>query len=171
MSRSYRVKGLVSPYSYGDAYLFWLNVPTPAAGAAATFNVPGEYAARVVAAHSVLTTDANAANRLHTIDYIDGKSDTYLRNGAGVVVTASTTAQAFEWSSSRGVAEWAANTPVFAPIQPTILYPGFQVKFQVSNIQVADQLSALRLLLECFPTGGAGFELGVVNTDDAPAGQ
>lgn len=164
--RGQAIRGLASPFVYGGAYPNWFTVNDPAAGALATYVVPGEFAVRPVAAHSVLTTDANAANRVVTIDYLDAHGNVYLRNGAGLVVTASTTAQAFEWSTTRAVAEWATNTPVFAPLQPAILYPGFQIRFQVTNVQTGDQLSALRLIVECFPTSQDGFVLGVVRTDD-----
>lgn len=167
MSRGVTTKGLVSPFGYGLAFPLWFALADPAAGALATYTVPGDYAVRLVAAHSELTTDANVANRVPTIDYLDAKGAVYLRNGAGLVVTASTTAQAFEWSSTRTVAEWAANTPVFAPIQPVILYPGWQIRFQVTNIQATDQLAAVRLMVECFPTGQEGYPVGAVASDDA----
>lgn len=165
MSRGQAVRGLASPFTYGGAYPNWFTIDNPAAGATVTYVVPGEFAVRPVAAHSVLTTDANAANRVPTIDYLDAHGNVYLRNGAGLVVTASTTSQAFEWSTTRAVAEWAANTPIFAPLQPAILYPGFQIRFNVSNIQATDQLSALRLMVECFPTSEDAFPLGVFATD------
>lgn len=153
-------EGLVQPFGYGLAYPDWLDVPAPAAGATASVTVDGRWYMRVLAARLSLTTDANAANRLVTLDYIDARGVTRLRNGAGVVVTANTTAQTFEWDANRTVAEWAANTPVFVPCAPWLLSPGFTVKFNVTNIQATDQISALNLWVEKFPTGGQGYRTG-----------
>lgn len=144
--------GLAGPFAYGPAYPQWLAVTTPAAGATASVTVDGKWVIRPVAARLSLTTDANAANRVVTVDYLDSKGNTWLRNGAGLVVTANTTAQTFEFNSARTVAEWAANAPVFAPLAPYFLPPGFQVKFNVSNIQATDAISGLTLWFETFQT-------------------
>lgn len=132
----------------GMSYADWLTVDTPAAGAAATYTVPGQFAARLLAARLTITTDANAANRFISLDYIDTRGTTRLRNAAGLVVTASTTAQAFEWSAQRTVSEWAANTPVLVPLAPWWLPPGFKIKFAVDSIQATDAISGLSLWIE-----------------------
>jgi hypothetical protein len=152
--------GLVFPFGYGEAFPDWVDVTTPAAGATASYTVAGENAVRLIAARSTLTTDANAANRSHTVDYLDARGITRVRNGAGLVVTANTTAQTFEWSSARTVAEWAANTPVYVPLLPAILPPGFTIKFTVTNIQAGDTLTGLSLYVEKFPTGPEGYLTG-----------
>lgn len=144
--------GLAAPYEYGAAYPQWIAVTTPAAGATASYTVTGLAGVRPLAARLSLTTDANAANRLVTVDYIDAKGTTWLRNGAGLVVTANTTAQTFEFNATRTVAEWAANTPVFAPLAPYFLPPGFSVKFNVTNIQATDAISGLTLWFDTFQT-------------------
>jgi hypothetical protein len=144
------LSGLVGPFAYGPAYPQWLPVTTPAAGATATVTVDGKWNLRPLAARLSLTTDANVANRLVTIDYVDARGNTWLQNGAGLVVTANTTAQTFEFDAHRTVAEWAANTPVFAPLAPFFLPPGFRVKFNVLNIQATDAISGLSLWFETF---------------------
>lgn len=152
--------GLVLPFGYGKAFPDWVDVPAPAAGAETAFTVDGGYAIRLLAARSILTTDANVANRSHTVDYVDARGNVRVRNGAGLVVTASTSAQGFEWSSSRAIAEWASNTPIYAPLFPAILPPGFTIRFEVTNMQAGDQLSGLSLYVERFPTGPGGFLTG-----------
>jgi hypothetical protein len=114
----------------------------------------------VLGARLLITTDANAANRLITLDYIDAKGTTRLRNGAGLVVTANTTAQAFEWNSYRTVAEWAANTPVYGPVAPFFLAPGWTVKFNVTSIQATDAISGLSLWVETFGTETGAYPVG-----------
>ncbi len=165
------VFGLVGPFGYGPAYPAWLDVTSPAAGAQASVTVDGRWQTRVVGARSILTTDANAANRSHTIDYLDNNGVVRLRNGAGVVWTANTTAQTFEWSSERTLSEWAANTPVYVPLAPFFLPAGWSIRFTVTNIQAGDTLTGLSLWVEQFETGRGGFGIGVVGDPDATEGQ
>jgi hypothetical protein len=87
-----------------------------------------------------------------TLDYIDAKGTTRLRNGAGLVVTASTTAQAFEWDAHRTVAEWATNTPGVWAGRAVLPAPGWTVKFNVTSIQATDAISGLALWVETFGT-------------------
>jgi len=160
------VESLVQPFGYGIAFPDWLDVATPAAGATQTVTVPGEYYYRLVAARLLITTDANVANRLVTLDYLNARGTTYLQNGAGVVVTANTSAQVFQWDANRTSGEWAANTPIFAPLSSVFLPPAFVIKFNVLNIQAADAISGLRLWVEKFPTGGRGYPQGAPGVAD-----
>jgi hypothetical protein len=155
-------EGLVGGFGWGLAYQDFLDVATPAAGANAPVKIGGENRVRVVAALATLTTDANAANRFLSLDFIDARGVTRIRNGAGLVVTANTSAQAFVWERSRTVGEWAANTPVFLALSSLFLEPGFTVQFTVDNKQVGDTLTALTLVLERFPTGPKGYPEGMV---------
>jgi hypothetical protein len=154
--------GLLRPFGYGRGFPDQISVATPAAGATASYTVPGDYWQRLVAARLLITTDANAANRLVTLDYISGRGVTFAQNGAALVVTASTTAQVFEWHVNRTVSEWAANTPVWAPLLDAVLPPSWVVKFNVASIQATDAISGLRLWVENFPTGARGYPLGAV---------
>lgn len=143
----------VAPARFNRWWYDWIDPTSPAAGAALSVTVGGEAYMRVLAARLLITTDANAANRLVSLDYINARGVTYVRNAASVVVTANTTAQAFEWNYQRTLAEWNTNTPVFAPCLNTWLPPGFTVKFAVDAIQVGDQLSGLHLFVQRYPTG------------------
>lgn len=155
------VRGLLQPFAYGRGIVQFLDVTTPAAGATASVTIDGKWWLRVLAARLTITTDANVANRSITLDYLDAKGVTRMRNGAGLVVTASTTAQAFEWSAQRTVAEWAANTPIYTPVAPWFLAPGWTVKFNVSSIQATDAISGLSLWVETFGTETGAYPVGV----------
>lgn len=155
-------EGLTEPFGYGLAYADWIEVPTPSAGATASVLVEGAWYVRVLAARATLTTDANVASRLLSLDYINARGITYARNGASVLVTASTTNQAFEWLLDRSVAEWNTGTPVWVPLLDAFLPPGFSIKFQVDAIQVTDTLTGLHLWVEKFPTGLRGYPQGAV---------
>ena len=142
-----------SPYRYGEAWVDYIDVTTPAAGAAASYAIPGEYGVRVLAARAALATDANAANRLVSLDFITPNGVTRVRNCAAVVWTANTSAQTFVWNQAWAVSEWAANTPVLVPLLGLLLPPTWVVKFAVDNIQSGDTLTALSLVVEKVPTG------------------
>lgn len=159
------VTGLLQPFGHGLGFPDWIDVTSPAAGAAASYTVTGDNYVRVLAARASITTDSNTANRIVSLDFVNARSVTYCRNAAAVVVTASTTNQAFEWQYGRGTSEWNTNTPVFAPIMLAPLAPGFTVKFSVDNVQVGDQLSGLKLWVEKFLTGPDGYSTGVNFTD------
>jgi hypothetical protein len=154
------VRGLLQPFAYGRGIVQYLDVATPAAGATASVVVDGRWWLRVLAARLTITTDANVANRLVTLDYIDARGVTRLRNGAGLVVPASQTAQAFEWDANRTAAEWATNTPVYGPVAPWFLAPGWVVKFNVTSIQATDAISGLSLWVETFGTEPGAYPIG-----------
>lgn len=146
---------------FGDPYPDWIDVTSPSAGATASVTVDGFWWMRVVAARGTLTTSASVANRFFSLDFVNARGTTYMRNAAGLVVTANTTNQGFEWNRSRTVAEWAANTPILVPVCDEWLPPGFSVKFAVDNIQAADQLSGLSLFVEKWNTGPKPGSVGV----------
>lgn len=152
----YITEGPVQPYGWGRAFVDYVFPAAPSAGANKAVVVGGENWFRVLAARATLTTDSNAANRLLCLDFINARSTTILRNGASVLVTASTTNQAFEWQYTRTVAEWNTGTPVFLPVVPIFLDPGSTVQFTVDSIQVGDTLTNLSLVLERWPTGPRG---------------
>lgn len=158
--------GLLQPFGYGLGYQDWVAVTQPAAGQSQTVTVTGENYARVLAARASLTTDANAANRLLTLDFINARGTTFVQNGASVLVTANTSGQVFEWDFDRTVSEWNTGTPVWAPVVDVFLPPGFSIKFNLASAQVGDQLSSLVLWLERFPTGARGYPQGMVRNPD-----
>lgn len=162
MSSEVVTAGLVQPFGYGLAYQDWVPVATPAAGASQTVGVTGENYVRVLAARASLTTSAAVANRLLTMDFINGRGQTFVQNGASVLVTASTTGQVFEWDFDRTVSEWNTGTPVWAPVVDVFLPPGFSIKFNLAGADAADQLSGLLLWIERFPTGPRGYPQGAV---------
>jgi hypothetical protein len=71
---------------------------------------------RVVSCIATLTTDANVANRLFSLDYISGRATTAIRNSAAAVYTANTSATVFQWDHAHAVSDWGTGTPVFVPL-------------------------------------------------------
>jgi hypothetical protein len=156
------VMGLGTPYGHGREFQDFIDISTPAANTNASFAVPGDVYVRVIAARATLTTDANAANRFLALDFIGARGKTVVRNGAGLVVVANTTALAFVWNAAYSSSVFATNTPVFVPVLPLFLEPGMSVQFTVDNKQAGDQLSLLSLVVEKWPTGLRGELVGTV---------
>lgn len=131
-------------------YLDEIAPADPAAGANLTVDLGRQ---RWIVLHSVLvtlTTDSNAANRLLSIDYLLRGGLAVMRNAATVLVTASTTAQVFQFDNQHTVSEWNTGTPVFAPLLPLPLQAGWGVRVTVDNIQAADQIASVKLLVTRF---------------------
>lgn len=130
----------------------WFSVTSPAAGANASFTVGGRNVEglRVLAALATLTTDANVANRLVSLDYIDARSVTRVRNAASFLVVASQTGVAFQFDQAHSATDRATGTPIFAPLNDVILTPGWTVQVTVDSKQATDQLSAISFVVEAF---------------------
>lgn len=142
-----------SPYRYEEAWVDYVDVTQPASGAVASLSVPGEYGVRVLAAKATVSTDANAANRLVSLDFVTANNVTRVRNCPSVVWTANTSSQVFVWNQAWHLSEWNTNTPVLVPVLGILLPPTWLVRFQIDSIQVGDQLSSLSLVVEKVPTG------------------
>lgn len=125
----------------------------PGAGLTASFGIDGSSWRRIVAARATLTTDANVANRLVSLDYIDGRGTTRHKNSATVVQPASKTNVLYEWSRDRTSTDNVVDTLQALPLLEQWMPPGFVVKFNVTNIQAGDTLTGLSLWLERWDTG------------------
>lgn len=142
--------GLVAPFTSERDFLDFFSPASPAAGANYSFTVGSfnvDYL-RVVAVMATLTTDANAANRLFSVDYMTGASVTRVRNAATVLITANTAATVFQWDKAHTLSEWQTGTPVFAPLADVILAPGWTVQLTVDNKQVGDTITAISVVVE-----------------------
>ena len=152
--------GLLEPFAVGIGYQDFVQVTTPAAGANAPFVVESRNWLRVLAAVATLTTDANAANRVLSLDFINARGTTYLRNFAPLVITANTAATVFHWQEQVTTSEWNTNTPVKVPVSSLFLPPATTVQFTLDNKQVGDTLTVLSLTVERFDTGPTGYAIG-----------
>lgn len=149
----------VEPYGHGRGYVDFLNPSNPAAGSGLVQKLDTTWLWRPLSIRFALATDANAANRFPTVDYTDPDGNVWVRNAAGLVLTANTPAQTFDFNAQRTVAEWAANTDVLAPLSDFFIPGGWQIRINVANVQAGDQISAIRLYVEKWVTG-KGTDLG-----------
>lgn len=140
-------------YRYDEAYVDFLDVASPAAGANKAVVVPGEFGFRVLAALATITTDANAANRLVSLDVINANSSTRLRNPVQATIPASQTNVKLVWNSAYTAAASITNGPQIAPVLDLLVPPAWSIQFTVDNKQVGDQLASLSLIVLKVPTG------------------
>lgn len=133
-----------------EGYLDQITPISPAAGANLTVDLGLQ---RWIIIHSLtvtLSTDANAANRFVSVDYLVARGAAVMRNAATVLVTANTSLQVFQFDNQHHVSEWNTNTPVYAPLMPVPLQAGWQLRVTVDNIQAGDTLTACKLLVTRF---------------------
>lgn len=120
---------------------------SPAAGANFSLQNTGLQDSRLLSITFKLVTDGNAASRYVSVDYNDGNSHLFVRNGIQGAVAASTTAL-FSFNSHRTISEANANNEVFAPLQPALIQSTQSIGINVANIQATDQLSQIVMLWE-----------------------
>lgn len=150
MDDSLSPPAVLAGFTDDPGFLTVIPQTSPAAGANLTLDLGR---ARFYVIRSVmvtLTTDANAASRFLSVDYLLGTRATVMRNAATVLVTASTTNQVYQFDDQHTVSEWNAGTMIFAPLAPIVLTQGWVAKLTVDSIQTGDQLSACTVLVQQF---------------------
>ena len=137
---------------YGAAIPQIIEGTAPGANTNFALSLDSRFVWRFVGVKFSLTTDANAANRIVTFDYADGNGTVFMRNGAGVIVTASTTALVFQGKAHQGTSDFTSSgsdlSTIFFPIEPVYLVGSQQVQINVVNKQAGDTLTAIRLFAE-----------------------
>lgn len=142
-------------FPLGSGFLDVITPADPAAGANITVTLGSQIALVVRAVLVTLTTDANAANRFLSVDYGLGARYTVIRNAATVFVTASTTAQVFQFDTQHAVSEWNTGTMVFSPLLPLPLPAGWALTLTLDSKQVTDQLSSCKIVVERYYDDGS----------------
>lgn len=128
-------------------------VPSPAAGANFVFVSAGLGPLRILALTFTLTTSAAVANRAVSLE-VDDATDTVYRLPAGSVQTTGLTGR---YGAAEGVSAGVAVGlvwPIPLPGDGLTLDQGWRLRSVVDNIDVADQLGAIRLYVEEYPSGG-----------------
>lgn len=96
-----------------------------------------------------LVADANAANRFVTVDFCDPEGTAWIRNPSVAVQVAAAT-QEYDFSARSIAVSGIAGQPQFADLDKTFVPGGWQMRINVGNVQVGDQLSAIKLYVEKF---------------------
>ena len=140
-------------YRYDEAYVDFVDVSQPSTGANASVLVPGQFGYRVLGALATLTTDANAANRLVSLDVINANASTRLRNPAPATIPANTSGQKYVWNDAYTNMLSVTNGPMVVPVNSLLVPAAWSIQFTVDNKQAGDQLSSLSLVVLKVPTG------------------
>jgi hypothetical protein len=156
--------GLLEPFGAGVGYQDTIAPANPGAGNNLAVVVEGRNWLRVLQAIATINTDATVANRFVSLDFINARGTTFSRNAAGLVVTASTVNQVFDWNEQRTDAQWATNTPVLAPVSSMFLAPATTIQITLDNKQAGDTITAVMLTVERYDTGPAGYPIGFIPT-------
>lgn len=124
--------------------------PTPVAGVGFTYSAPGTERQMVLGVSFRLVSSADVATRTAFFSFSDGSGNVYLPISAPFTQTASHTV---DYTFAVGIQQAGANdgARISAGIPPVTLDVGYGVKIDVTNIQAADQISAVRVLLSQWP--------------------
>jgi hypothetical protein len=135
----------------GEGYEFFPDhvlTPAPAAGAPLIFPLEATWLWRIRAARVTLTTSAVVANRFLTFDYCDTEGTAWARNPAAAVQAAGVANQEYSFANRSFPISGIAGVPQFLDLLELWLPPSWQLRVNVANMDVVDQLSGLRLYVE-----------------------
>lgn len=143
----------IRPTPYGIGLPLFQAGTQPAAGANFSFSMDSFWIQVLKTIRFQLVTDANAANRVVTVDYVDGNNSVIVSNGPGLTMSASDT-RTFQGKTNMGFSDWTTtssdSTPIYFPIEPLMLVGSWKVQINVANKQAGDQLSAIRMMFDQF---------------------
>lgn len=159
-------EGFLLPFSHGVGYQDWIRPANPGANTNLSVPVSSNNWLRVLACVATITTDANAANRFVSLDFVNAQGVTFCRNGGGFVETATNNGVVYTWSAQRTDSTKATGTPALLPVFPMFLAPGCTVQLTVDNKQAGDTITSAILTVERFDTGPIGQAVGFVRNDD-----
>lgn len=121
----------------------------PAAGAHFVRTIDGSVYERPISIGVRLVTDANVAAREVVVQYRDTDGNVIAQNGINATVAANLTADYF-FSAFQPEAVATVNLSSLVPLQAELLLPTWSIRIFVVNVQVGDQLSRIRIVLEQF---------------------
>lgn len=126
---------------------------TPAAGAAYSEKVPGNYYVRLVSVFFRFVTSATAAERTPYVEFLDGGGNRFAISGPDLTQSESTTTD-YYFSAWRQSAVWEVDGSVIVPLDPTLLLPTFTWKISATAMEADDAISRVRIVYERFFTTG-----------------
>lgn len=151
--------GLSEGAAWGVAYQEEIQVPAPAAGLGTFWQMDGGYLYRILAFGGKLVTDAVVGSREPFPVITDQNGNVLWGAFTGVAMPANGT---YNWTfhAHQPVALAAVGLYCVFPM-PDLLWPqGCKLTFNVSTMDVADQLSNLFVLVEKYPLGPKGYIVG-----------
>lgn len=154
---------VLQPYSVGRGFPQVKGVASPAAGAGFTYALTGSAVENLQAVAFRLVTSAVVANRVPVLDVLDGDGAVIASTMAGAAITASLTTTVSFWQGA-GAFSGLTGARLVAPLPDLTLVAGLSVAVSVAAIDAGDQISAVRVFTEVFPTGPTGEPQGPITT-------
>lgn len=141
----------LGPAGLQPGWLESLRFPDPAAGANFSATVPGEYEYRIDALRFDLVTSAAVANRIPVIDFVH--PDGYFQ----YEVSAANTLPAGSAVSVYAMSQYAPSLRTatggnYVALPDTVLKPMWKIQVNIGAIDVADQISNVRLRVWRYPS-------------------
>lgn len=134
----------------GQLLLDHLTPNAPAAGAPLVFPLDSRWWWQFRAVRFLLTTDANVANRLATVDITDPEGTPWVSSPSLVAVPASTVNQEYRFGQRSNGVSGIAGAPQFPDLSQEWSPGGWQLRLNVSGIQAGDTLTGIRLWVAKF---------------------
>lgn len=127
-----------------------ITVGAPAVATGFTHRVPGSTVQRIRSVSFVLVADANAANRIARVEYLNAAGDVFAAVGSPFTVTAAVTSRL---TFAIGLQQFGANAAaqIGGPLPDFLLQAGLAIRVAVASIQAGDQLSGISLFVDQLP--------------------
>ena len=124
-----------------------ITIGSPPVATGFTHVVPGSSRQRIVAVSFILVADANAANRIARVEYLNAAGAVFFAVAAPFTVTANITSRL---NFGIGVQQFGANAAaqIGGPLPDFNLAAGLAVRVAVTAIQAGDQISGASLFVD-----------------------
>ena len=160
--------GLTRRLGHGRAFSQVLALPSPAVNSGFTYQNDGFYWEYVDSLSFQLATDSNASNRLVSLTVADGLGVPIAVVPSGAALTASKTGH-YTYLENYNATTGVTDGPFLNVFPGVFLQPQYSVTVGLGGGEAGDQVSNIRLYVERFVTGDAGYLLGVVELDEPEA--
>lgn len=134
------------------SYYKVVTVANPVAGGEFTLTAPGGEYWRVVSLRFVFVSSAAVANRTPRLNVGDG-TDIYASHRAEAVQAAGVTTAFSAFEGGPGGLSIGGLAYISWPDRGVLLQPGHRITSSTDLIDVADQYSAIRAMVQSFPAG------------------
>jgi hypothetical protein len=131
----------------GHPFLDHVPVPAPAAGAAAIFKLDSTWEWRIASVRATLTTSAAVANRFPFLRVQDAEGTTWYETLAQPAIVAGGAAIVVDFTREGIVAGAGAAVQAQGGVPSVWIPGGWQIAVGALGMDVADQLSVVRLLV------------------------
>lgn len=124
-----------------------ITIGSPAVATGFTHRVTGATRQRIITVSFVLVADANAANRIPRVEYLNAAGDVFAAVAAPFTVTANITSRL---TFGIGIVQFGANAAaqIGASLPDLHLNAGLAVRVAVAAIQAGDQISGASLFVD-----------------------